>query len=75
MHENKKNSPTTNDTSKDKIRNIGFSLWKVDIWPCRHHDYVKGHRLAAWVKGVKSEFKHKNFKEIMENIHWIFSRT
>lgn len=74
MYENKKNSLIINDILKDKIRNIGFFFWKVDIWFCRYYDYVKGYRLVVWVKGVKFEFKYKNFKEIMENIYWIFLR-
>lgn len=52
MYEKKKVKPVTDDTSKDKIRNIGFLLYRVDTWLSRHHDYVKRHRLTAWLKRV-----------------------
>lgn len=75
MHEKKRSKPITGDTSKDKIRNIGFTtLWRVDTWPRRHQDYVKQHRLVAWVKGVEGlnlNLSIKDFKEIMENVHCV----
>ena len=79
MHEKKRSKPVTRDTSKGKIRNIGFTtLWSVDTWPHRHQDYVKQHRLVAWVKevaGLNLNLSIKNFKEIMENVYWAFSPT
>lgn len=76
MHEKKKINPISDDTSKDQIRNIGYPLWRVDTWPCRHHNYVKGTGSLGKRNGrIKSEFKHKNSKEIMDNTHWMFSST